>query len=177
MSSKDDPKSVISHHFNEFEDKTYEDLSQEFEGVYSAAANAFELVPQMYNRLTLVDGLTHKEALVKIHNDHRNLAGFTQRNIRRYLPGDNHQIRKRIRTSRPKNSSTEAAEHLELSNIVQVKEDIVYFEFSLGCESLSNYMNELYKSDNTFEVWFSGELDKSTGKVVAAYTGRKGEGS
>jgi hypothetical protein len=34
-------------------------------------------------------------------------------------------------------------------------------------------MNELYKSDNTLEVWFCGELDKRTAKVIAAYTGRK----
>jgi len=60
----------------------------------------------MYNRLTLVDGLTHKEAVAKIHNDHSHLDGFTERNIRRYLPADNPNLPRRVRTSCPKNSIT-----------------------------------------------------------------------
>jgi hypothetical protein len=49
----------------------------EFKKVYPAA-RAFELIPQMYNRLTLIDGLTHKDALAKMHNDHDHLHGLPQ---------------------------------------------------------------------------------------------------
>src|SRR5438128_399205 len=69
----------------EYEQHTYEQLSQEFEELYPAAARAFELIPLMYNRLTLVDGLTHRKAVAKTHNDHNHLSGFTERNIRRQL--------------------------------------------------------------------------------------------
>jgi hypothetical protein len=72
--------------------------SAEFQEVYPAAARAFVLIPQMYNKLTLVDGLTHKYALAKIYNGHV-LPGFSPRNIRRYLPANNPNIPKRARAS------------------------------------------------------------------------------
>jgi hypothetical protein len=212
------------HNINEYEDRTYEDLSQEFMELYSAAARAFNLIPMMYNRLTLVEEMTHKEAVEKIYNDHHHLSGFTERNIRRYLPRDNPQIPRRIRSSRPKNSITETPERLELSTteqsadgkveLVEVtqhreddfakrenefefdpehqeqqnydtvsapqssssssnKYDVVDFEIRLNWEYVHNYMYELYNSDNTQEVCFSGELDRRTGKVIAVYAGRK----
>jgi hypothetical protein len=99
---KDDPKSITGisqpHNRDEYKYKSYEELSQEFQ---QAVPRAFELIPQMYNRLTLVD------ALAKIRNDHNHLSGFTERNIRRYLPANNPNIPRRVRTSRPKNSATE----------------------------------------------------------------------
>jgi hypothetical protein len=45
--------------------------------------------------------------LTKIRNDHDHLPGFTERNIRRYLPANNRNIPRRVRTSRPKISTTE----------------------------------------------------------------------
>ncbi len=90
---KEDPKSIAAtsqpHNLDEYKYKSYEELSKEFQGVYQAAARAFVLIPQMYNRLTLIDGLTHKDALAKIRNDHDHLPGFSPRNIRRYLPANN----------------------------------------------------------------------------------------
>jgi hypothetical protein len=83
--SKEDPKSITGinqpHNLDEYEYKSYEELSKEFREVYPAAARAFVLIPQMYNRLTLVDGLTHKDALAKMRNDHGHLRGFAQRKI------------------------------------------------------------------------------------------------
>jgi hypothetical protein len=108
--SKEERKSFTtisqSRDLNEYEYKTYEELSKELQEVYPAAARAFELIPQMYNRLTLVDGLTHNDAFAKIHNDHAHLHGFTESNIRRYLPPNNPNIPRRVRTPRPKNSIT-----------------------------------------------------------------------
>jgi hypothetical protein len=61
----------------------------------------------MYNRLTLVDNVSHKEALIRIRNDHRNLEGFSARNIHRYLPSTNPNIPRRVVTPRHNNSLTE----------------------------------------------------------------------
>ena len=69
----------------------------------------------MYNRLTLVDKLSHKDAFTKICDDHKHLSGFSQRNIRRYLPSNNPITPRRVRPSCPKNSSSKINEPVELS--------------------------------------------------------------
>jgi len=58
----------------------------------------------MYNRLTLIDNLSHKAAFTRMCEDHKGLPGFSGRNIRRYLPTDNPNIPRRVRTPRPKTS-------------------------------------------------------------------------
>jgi hypothetical protein len=189
MSSEDDLKftRTISQcsDLNEYKRRTYADLSQQFKELYPSVARAFELIPQMYNRLTLVDGQKHKDALAKIRNDHHHLSGFTGRNIRRYLPADNPNVPRRVRTSRPKNNTTGVAEQLDPSNNEQGtgasegtnappnKNSVIDFEFHLDWDYLLNYMNELRNLRSTLEVWFNGELDRSTGKVIAVYAGRK----
>jgi hypothetical protein len=50
-----------------------------------SAYRAIQLIAMMYNRLTLVDKLSHKEAKAKIYKDHKHLPGFSSRNIRRSL--------------------------------------------------------------------------------------------
>ena len=82
--------------------KTYEQLSKEFQTVAPYAKRAHELIPAMYNRLTLIDKLSDKEAKAKMAEDHKHLHGFTDRNIRRYLPVDNPIVPRRPRTPRPK---------------------------------------------------------------------------
>ena len=99
----------------EISNRSYEDLSLEFQKLYPYAMRAFELIPLMYNRLTLVDKLSHKEALTKIYDDHKHLSGFSQRNIRRYLPSDNQVTPRRVRPPRPKNSFAEIIEPTKLS--------------------------------------------------------------
>jgi hypothetical protein len=84
------------------QDKTYLELSVEFRQLYPTANYAFQLIPKMYDRLTLVDKLTHKVAIAKIGEDHRDLPGFSGRNIVRYLPADNPNIPRRVRPSRLK---------------------------------------------------------------------------
>jgi seryl-tRNA synthetase len=64
----------------------------------------------MYNRLTIIDNVSHKKALIKILNDHRNLKGFSARNIYRYLPSSNPNIPRRVVTPRHNNSLTETKE-------------------------------------------------------------------
>jgi len=62
----------------------------------------------MYNRLTFVDRLSHIEVILKIANDHKHLPGFSDRNVRGYLPSHNPNIPHRVRTPRPKNGATNA---------------------------------------------------------------------
>src|SRR5215472_5583097 len=99
----------------EYQIRSYDDLSSEFQRLYP---RVIRLIPLMYNRLTLVDKLSHKEAIAKIYNDHRDLPGFNRRNIRRYLPLDNATVPRRIRPSRPKNSTIESEEAPELSGTI-----------------------------------------------------------
>ena len=175
MSSSIEESSTLAKQTNEsslkeYEQHTYEELSQQFEELYPAAARAFELIPQMYNRLTLVDGFTHREAVAKIHNDHNHLAGFTQRNIRRYLPSDNASIPRRVRTSRPKNSITETAENPD--NEHEVHGTGIDFEFSLPFEEVRRYMELIYRENKGVRrLYFHGRLDVETGKVSSVFTG------
>lgn len=97
----------------EYDSRSYEELSKEFQ---EKASRAFELIPLMYNRLTLVDKLSHTEAVKKIHDDHLHLEGFSSRSIRRYLPADNPVVPHRARPSWPKNSDTQTYSDGQLSN-------------------------------------------------------------
>ena len=99
----------------EYQKRSYDELSSEFQRLYP---RVIRLIPLMYNRLTLVDKLSHKEATAKIYNDHRDLPGFSRRNIRRNLPLDNATVPRRIRPSRPKNSTIESEEAPELSGTI-----------------------------------------------------------
>jgi hypothetical protein len=101
---------------DEYKVKTYDDLSSEFQKLYLFAARALQLIPIMYNRLTLVDRFSHKEAFTKICDDHGHLDGFSDRNIRRYLPLDNPSVPRRVRTSRPKSSRAEINDHSKSSD-------------------------------------------------------------
>jgi len=100
---------------DEYKTRTYEDLSSEFQKLYPQAVRAYQLIPQMYNRLTLVNRLSHKEAMLKMANDHKHLPGFSDRNVRRYLPSHNPNVPHRVGTSRPKNSVIKAADGTILS--------------------------------------------------------------
>src|SRR5918999_1008010 len=64
---------------------TYEELSNKFKKLYPTVSRAFQLISLMYNRLTIGDKLSHKEAVSKIYEDHKHLQGFSPRNIRRSL--------------------------------------------------------------------------------------------
>jgi len=80
----------------EYQKRSYDDLSSEFQRLYP---RVIRLIPLMYNRLTIIDKLSHKEATAKFYNDHRDLPGFSRRNIRRNLPSDNATVPRRIRPS------------------------------------------------------------------------------
>jgi hypothetical protein len=69
----------------------------------------------MYNRLTFVDRLSHKEAILKMAKDHKHLSGFSDRNVLRYLPSHNPNIPRRVRTPWPKNSATISVDSPKLS--------------------------------------------------------------
>jgi uncharacterized protein YfbU (UPF0304 family) len=91
--NKDDLRSINK----EFQNHTYNELSSEFQKVHPSAVRAFQLIASMYNRLTLVENFSHKDAVSKIQNDHKHLAGFSKRNISRNLPLDNPNVQRRVR--------------------------------------------------------------------------------
>jgi hypothetical protein len=177
----------------EYEQKTYEDLSNELQKIYPAAARAYELIPLMYNRLTLIDRLTHKNAVEKIIADHQQLFGFSARNIRRYLPSGNPLLPKRVRPPWPKNIHTETESQSQLSNTEQEsntqteldiqdnsliltsdskKEGIIDFEFSLRWEDVHRYMALKFNAGGTYvKLWFHGRIQIQTGKVITASLG------
>jgi hypothetical protein len=183
----------VSYTAEEYERRTYEDLSNELQEIYPVAARSFELIPLMYNRLTLVDELTHKDAVEKIIADHHHFSGFSARNIRRYLPSDNPTVPKRIRPSWPKNSIIGTESPPQLSNTEQEnntktelqhqnesiicssddkQKSIIDFEFSLPWDDVHQYMGLKFKKDGSFaKVWFNGRIDIQTGRVITASVG------
>lgn len=177
----------------EYNHRTYEDLSDELQKIYPIATRAFELIPLMYNRLTLVDGLTHKNAFEKIVADHKHLSGFSERNIRRYLPTENPVVPKRVRSSCPKNRITETNDLSQLSEAEQEnnneieqhghsnnlissssenQKNLIDFEFLLPWEDVHQYMGLKFRADGSFaKVWFNGRIEIRTGKVITASIG------
>lgn len=63
----------------EYEIRSYEELSNEFK---EKTSRAIELIRLMYDRLTLVDHMSHKQAIRKIIEDHSRIRGFSFRNIK-----------------------------------------------------------------------------------------------
>lgn len=53
------------------------------------------------------------------------------------------------------------------------QEDIINFELAFEWIPVFDYMNELYKKGLTSKVWFSGAINRKTGKVIASYVGRR----
>ena len=123
---------------DEYKTRTYEDLSSEFQKLYSQVVRAYQLIPQMYNRLTIVDRLSHKEAILKMANDHKHLPGFSDRNVRRYLPSHNPNIPHRIRTPRPKNSATISVDNPKLSMSEHKQNEIINASISTHIETSSS---------------------------------------
>ena len=100
--------------YSNYHNHTYEQLSKEFKQIYPMVLRAYQLIPQMYNRLTLVDNLAHNVALKKIYDDHKELPGFSSRNIQRYLPADNPKIPRRVKTRRHNSSNTQSESRAKL---------------------------------------------------------------
>jgi hypothetical protein len=92
----------------------------------------------MYNRLTFVDGLSHKEAILKMANDHKHLPRFSDRNVRRYLPSYNPNIPHRVRTPWPKNSATISVDNPKLSMIEHKQNEIIDAFTSTDIETSSS---------------------------------------
>ncbi|PWU78963.1 MAG: hypothetical protein DLM72_19725 [Candidatus Nitrosopolaris wilkensis] len=87
--------------------------------------------------------------------------------------------------TRPPEAGINSESHLQIINRshsdnskigeIGAQGDVVDFEFCIEWEALLNYLNQLRASGRTVEVWFNGELDRRTGKIIAAYTGTLAE--
>jgi hypothetical protein len=124
----------------------------------------------MYNRLTLKDKLSHKEAISKIYDDHKHLQGFSPRNIRRSLMSlDNPNIPRRtvgkIRPSWPNSIDTRALivydnrENTELSNKNAVADQNHGLELTRKTEC----------SNCNIVLLQTQKLEKEKSKVVKGY--------
>jgi hypothetical protein len=69
----------------------------------------------MYTVLRQVNMLSHKDACNKIYYDHKDIPGFSRRNIYRNLPSDNPNVPRRVVPPRHKPSGTEKNVVPELS--------------------------------------------------------------
>jgi len=127
----------------DYPSSTYEELSKEFKELYPAALRAFQLIPLMYNRLTLVDNYTHKAALKRIYDDHKELPGFSSRNIQRYLPADNPKIPHRVTTRRHNSSSTQSKLGTNLSDTKPSYSVSVHTKDSIGIPKQVKVSNEI----------------------------------
>jgi hypothetical protein len=80
----------------------------------------------MYDRLTMKDGLSHKEAISKIYDDHKHLQSFSRRNIRRSLmsldnPNVPHRTRRKIRPTRPNSVDSGASIDIDDRDSTSIK--------------------------------------------------------
>jgi hypothetical protein len=117
----------------------------------------------MYNRLTLVDKLSHKEAKAKIYEDHKHLPGFSLRNIRRSVTSlDNPNISHRIRPTWPKSRNTATDNGSDLSTTKLISEEDLKpktiddeleqtIRSQLRKQALSGTMAENQRNQNNYE--------------------------
>jgi hypothetical protein len=89
--------------------------------------------------------MTHAEAVKKIRTDHRDLQGFSRRNIHRYLPTDNPNIPHRVMTRRHKSSVTvsEIANTSSVTNKETPTENGDYEQNCPNCQILMKQREEL----------------------------------
>jgi hypothetical protein len=173
-----EPSDKILPHTNE--SKTYTELSEEFKSLYPTVVRAFELIPLMYNKLTLDEKKTHKEAMQKIYEDHKHLSGFSMRNVRRYLPSNNPITSRRVRPPCPNSSDTEITSPVELSNTTEFgntpandENKIVSFKVPVDVRRVVQYINDISTSPDTtsWEIWFHIAFDKQTNNIVSCRLG------
>jgi hypothetical protein len=150
---------------NEYKHRTYEELSQEFRKIYPTLTRAYELVALMYNLLT-ANGFPHKEAITKIRDDHKDLPGFSTRNIYRCLPRDNPYIPRRVVPPRHKNSITETSGELDLSNTKDEQDNKIEL-------SGEGYNISAYVSEQIYHGKKSPTLEKISGVEAVDENGRK----
>ena len=70
--------------------------------------------------------------------DHKHLPGFSDRNVRRYLPSHNPNIPHRVRTPRPKNSATISVDNPKLSMSEHKQNELINASTSTRIETSSS---------------------------------------
>jgi hypothetical protein len=160
----------------EYQNRTYDDLSSEFQKLLPSAVRTSELIALMYSRLTLVENFSHKEAVTKIHDDYKHLPGFSNRSIRRSLPLDNPNVPRRVGPRWHKNSYTESNTHSKLSDIIQGQEKKAKLPLAHNNASAkkadANHVNKLSAHSSCVELSCkNGELNEAlqkTGQLINA---------
>ncbi len=157
-----------------YEEKTYDQLSEEFKKLFPTAHKALQLIPQMYNRLTYTDKLSHKKAFDKICKDHKKIEGFSRRNARRYLPKDNPNVPHRVRPPRPKSSPAKLNYESKLSNtndspLAARRENKKEFLIPVDTGQIQRYIQKhQLTGDLSSKIWVMVYLDIDAGKVLSS---------
>jgi hypothetical protein len=172
--SKASPKSggAISSTEDIMPGLTYGELSMEFKKLYPMVSRAFHLIVLMYNRLTIDDKLSHKEAISKIYEDHKHLQGFSQRNIRRSLmslenPNIPHRTSRKIRPTWP--NSVESGASIEVVDRENAKLSSNSPMAEQDYESGKNLVRENECSNCHILLVQTQKLEKERSKVVEDY--------
>ena len=157
---------VISKIVDNIPTSTYEELSLEFQRMYPYVSRAIQLIGLMYNRLTLKDKLSHKEAISKICKDHKHLQGFSQRNIRRSLmeldnPNIPHRRSRKIRPSWP--NSVDSGGLIDID--VREKTALPYKNHMSG----NDLTTKVECSNCSILLLQTQKLEKEKSKVVEGY--------
>ena len=106
----------------EYQLRTFEELRAELLYHLPHVYRAIQLVPIIYDRLTLIDGRSHKEAFFEIckifAQVRRNFPeerGLSDRNLYRYLPEDNPHVPRRTHPPNATRQSQEERNHSPLA--------------------------------------------------------------
>lgn len=60
-----------------------------------------------------------------------------------------------------------------INNTLNIKENLLYFEFPLQFKRIQQHMSSLYGSiGDSGNIWFHGKIDTKSGKVIAANLGK-----
>jgi hypothetical protein len=81
--------------------------------------------------------------MLKMANDYKHLPGFSDRNVRRYLPSHNPNIPRRVRTPRPKNSATISLDNPKLSSSEHKQNELMNTSTSTHIEKSSSSSTDM----------------------------------
>ncbi len=158
----------------EYQLRTFEELRAELLYHLPHVYRAIQLVPIIYDRLTLIDGRSHKEAFseickifAQVRRNFPEERGLSDRNLYRYLPEDNPHVPRRThppnatRQSRDENNTFSSKRFEGLIAYLEKKQDElkeIRHEWDIIKVFNLVLMNEMLPTDQ--RVFFSYEAFK-----------------
>ncbi len=131
------------------------------------------------NNSSLSEDSTANSNSIQAHlQDHKAISDLKECSSCQELQAENNELKDALRKAtklttgdqinKPSSSSDKG---IQLENS---SSNVSYFEFSLPLEDVRKYIiNSFNVHKIKDQIWFSGTIDKSTGKIITATTGRK----